>query len=58
MSETHIGRRDLLTAGAILSVGAAGLPAMASAAAPAAAGYVSQPQPLPFDPGTIAGLSE
>ena len=59
MDETRIDRRNLITAGAALSVAAAVLPSMASAqSAPTAAGYAPQPIPLSFDPKTITGLSE
>jgi Fe-Mn family superoxide dismutase len=57
MSDARLDRRDLLTAGALLSVGAAILPASAAPAAPVAAGYAPQPMPLPFDPKSITGLS-
>lgn len=59
---TQFDRRDLLTAGAMLSIGATALsPAMsapAMAAEPAVAPRSFAPQPLPFDPKAIAGLSE
>jgi Fe-Mn family superoxide dismutase len=58
MNDARLDRRDLLTAGALLSVGAAILPAIAASAAPIAAGYAPQPMPLPFDPKSITGLSE
>jgi len=58
MNDARLDRRDLLTAGALLSVGAAILPASAASAAPIAAGYAPQPMPLPFDPKSITGLSE
>ncbi|WP_296615274.1 Fe-Mn family superoxide dismutase [Sphingomonas sp.] len=58
MTDLRIDRRDLLTAGALLSVGAATLPANAAPAAPMTAGYAPQPVPLPFDPKSITGLSE
>jgi len=62
MTDPLIDRRDILTAGAILSVGATVLaPGMADAApsgSPMATGFTPQPVPLPFDPKTIAGLSE
>jgi Fe-Mn family superoxide dismutase len=59
MDETRIDRRNLITAGAALSVAAAVLPSIATAqAAPAAVGYTPQSIPLPFDPKTITGLSE
>ncbi|MBW8841128.1 MAG: superoxide dismutase [Sphingomonadales bacterium] len=58
MSDARLDRRDVLTAGALLSVGAAILPASAAPAPPVAAGYAPQPMPLPFDPKSIAGLSE
>lgn len=58
MTDLRFDRRDLLTAGALLSVGAATLSANAAPAAPMTAGYVPQPVPLPFDPKSITGLSE
>jgi Fe-Mn family superoxide dismutase len=60
MDETLIDRRNLLAASAVLSVGVAAIPAIATAAqaTPAIAGYTPQPLPLPFDPKTITGLSE
>lgn len=60
MDETLIDRRNLLTVGALLSVGAAAMPDLASAAqaAPSIATYAPQPMPLPFDPKVITGLSE
>lgn len=63
MTEATIDRRNLLAAGAMITVGAAALaPAIASAAATAApsaiSGYTPQAVPLPFDPKTITGLSE
>jgi len=58
MDEALIDRRNLLAAGAVLSVSAAAMPAFAAPAqaGPAIAGYT--PQPLPFDAKTITGLSE
>jgi Fe-Mn family superoxide dismutase len=58
MSRTTIDRRGLLAAGAVL--GAAGaLPAAGLAQAPSARPARSfAPQPLPFDPTAITGLSE
>jgi Fe-Mn family superoxide dismutase len=60
MDETLIDRRNLLAAGAVLSVGAAAMPGIARAAqaAPDITGYAPQPMPLPFDPKTITRLSE
>ena len=62
MTDALIDRRDLLTAGAALSVGVALAPVAVSAAqttpAIGVAGYVPQPLPLPFDPKAITGLSE
>jgi Fe-Mn family superoxide dismutase len=58
MTDARLDRRDLLAAGALLSVGAAILPASAVPAAPITAGYAPQPIPLPFDPKSITGLSE
>lgn len=61
MTELAIDRRDLLTAGAILTAGAAMLGSTGAAAqgtvAPSSA-FIPQAQPLPFDPKTIVGLSE
>jgi Fe-Mn family superoxide dismutase len=59
-----IDRRNLLAAGAMVTLGAAALgSAEAVAQAPAAAGpagkaFAPQPVPLPFDPKSITGLSE
>ncbi len=54
---TDLDRRDLLTAGAMLSVGAAALsPAMAAERTVAPRSFT--PLPLPFDPKSITGLSE
>lgn len=58
MTDLKIDRRDLLTAAAILSAGAAAVPTMANAAVQTATAYAPQPLPLPFDPKTITGLSE
>lgn len=59
MTEPTLDRRGLLTAGAILSLGATALaPAIARAADAAPAPISFTPIPLPFDPKTIAGLSE
>jgi Fe-Mn family superoxide dismutase len=58
MGDARLDRRDLLTAGALLSVGGAILPASAVAVTPITAGYAPQPMPLPFDPKNITGLSE
>jgi Fe-Mn family superoxide dismutase len=65
MTDFSIDRREILSAGAALVAGAAVLaPAAASAQgaatapAPAHGSYAPQPLPLPFDPNTIAGLSE
>jgi Fe-Mn family superoxide dismutase len=60
MDDTLIDRRNLLTAGAMLTIGTAALPGIASAAqaAPGITGYAPQPVPLPFDPKAITGLSE
>jgi len=60
MTDTLIDRRNLLAAGAALSVGASVLaPLAASAAAPPAGpGFAPMPVPLPFDPKAITGLSE
>lgn len=54
---TDLDRRNLLTAGAMLTVGAASL-SRAMAAEPKVATRSFTPQPLPFDPKTITGLSE
>lgn len=54
---TEIDRRNLLAAGAVLTVGAAARsPAMA--AQPVVPPRSFAAQPLPFDPKTVAGLSE
>ncbi|EQB16537.1 superoxide dismutase [Sphingobium lactosutens] len=64
MSDPLIDRRNLLAAGAIVTVGAAALgTATADAQTPPPVGptgraFTPQPAPLPFDPKTIAGLSE
>ena len=66
MTVRSIDRRDLLTAGAVLSAGAATLGSSFAGAqtAPAVAmgagrpAFSPQPVPLPFDPKAIAGLSE
>ncbi|HEX8058003.1 MAG TPA: Fe-Mn family superoxide dismutase [Novosphingobium sp.] len=62
MSDFSIDRREMLSAGAVLAAGAAVLsPAVGvaqGATVPAHASYAPQPQPLPFDPKTITGLSE
>lgn len=66
MTERAIDRRDLLTAGAMLTAGAAVLGSTAAAAqgavtAGAAMGrpaFAPQPLALPFDPKAITGLSE
>ena len=57
MTASAIDRRLILAAGATLGLGAlTGLPGAAQAAS-AAPGFTPQPQPLPFDPASIAGLS-
>jgi len=60
MTDALIDRRNLLAAGAVLSVGASALAPMAASAAGPAAGpsFVPQPLPLPFDPRAVTGLSE
>ena len=60
MSDSLIDRRQLIAAGAALSVGASALTPMATsaAAAPAGPSFAPQPFPLPFDPNAITGLSE
>jgi superoxide dismutase, Fe-Mn family len=67
MTERAIDRRDLLTAGAMLTAGAAMLGSTGAAAQGVAAlgaapgggtGFTPQALPLPFDPKTITGLSE
>jgi Fe-Mn family superoxide dismutase len=60
MTDTLIDRRNLLAAGAALSVGAAALAptAASAAAAPAGPSFAPTPVPLPFDPKAITGLSE
>jgi Fe-Mn family superoxide dismutase len=61
MSELLIDRRNVMTAGAVLAVGAIALsPVVAGAQAspPTGPGFLPQPLALPFDPKTIPGLSE
>ncbi len=63
MTERAIDRRDLLTAGAMLTAGAALLGSTGAAVQGAVAqgggtAFAPQPLPLPFDPKTITGLSE
>lgn len=63
MIDAKIDRRNLIAAGALLSVGAATLVSTearsaVAAAIPASPVFNPQPLPLPFDPKTIAGLSE
>jgi superoxide dismutase, Fe-Mn family len=59
MTEPDLDRRDVLTGGAMLSLGAAALtPAVALAATAPPPTRSFTPIPLPFDPITIAGLSE
>lgn len=64
MTDPTIDRRNLLAAGAMVTLGAAALgSAEAVAQAPAAAGpagkaFAPQPVPQPFDPKSITGLSE
>ena len=62
MTAHSIDRRDLLTAGAMLTAGAAmlgtGTATAQTAPAPGPAAFAPQPKPLPFDPKSIAGLSE
>jgi Fe-Mn family superoxide dismutase len=60
MTDTLIDRRNLLAAGAALSVGASALGPMAASAAAASTGpsFAPTPVPLPFDPKAITGLSE
>ena len=67
MTDRAIDRRDLLTAGAMLTAGAAMLGSTAAAAQGVAASaaapmggpsFAPQALPLPFDPKTITGLSE
>ncbi len=61
MTEASLDRRRLLAAGATLGVGAVAAVASNAAAvplAPAAPGRSFSPQPLPFNPATIPGLSE
>lgn len=54
---TDIDRRSLIAAGAALGAGAlAGQPAAAATTTPAA--RTLAPQPLPFDPKSVPGLSE
>jgi superoxide dismutase, Fe-Mn family len=56
MTEPTLDRRMLLGAAAL--AGAAAAAPVASAQAPPAAGFAPQPQPLPFDPKAVPGLSE
>lgn len=60
MDEIHIDRRNLIAAGAALSMAAAALPSAVGAqtAGSGATAYAPQPMPLPFDPKGITGLSE
>lgn len=62
MTNALIDRRNILTAGAVLSAGAASLAAGAAAGqaptAPAGRAFIPQPAALPFDPKSIPGLSE
>lgn len=64
MNDRTLDRRDLLTAGAMLTAGAAMFGSTASAAQAAAtpttavSAFGPQPLPLPFDPKAIPGLSE
>ena len=60
MTDTLIDRRNLLAAGAALSIGASALAPITASAAPLAAGpaFAPTPIPLPFDPKVITGLSE
>jgi len=62
MTDTKIDRRNLLAAGAMISVGATALASTDAAAqtqpVPAGRAFTPQPAPLPFDPKTITGLSE
>lgn len=53
---SELDRRSLLAAGAAL--GASGLPVMASARPQSPPARSFTPRPLPFDPKSIAGLSE
>ncbi|MFA6116944.1 MAG: Fe-Mn family superoxide dismutase [Sphingomonas sp.] len=57
MSDAMIDRRSLLVASAALGVSAIPAPAMAQIK-PAKTGRSFTPQPLPFEPGSVAGLSE
>ena len=58
MDDLLIGRRDLIAAGAMVTAGLAASQS-ANAQAPAAAPVFAPPiAPLPFDPKSIAGLSE
>ncbi len=60
MTDTLIDRRNLLAAGAALSVGGSALAPMVARADPLPAGpaFAPTPVPLPFDPKSITGLSE
>lgn len=56
MPDTTLDRRGLLTGAALLAGAGLAASGVANAAAPAPAGF--SPKPLPFDPKTVAGLSE
>jgi superoxide dismutase, Fe-Mn family len=65
MTDTKIDRRNVLAAGAMMTVGAATLVSIdaaaqtpAAAIAPAGRTFAPQPIALPFDPKAITGLSE
>ena len=65
MTDPKIDRRNLLAAGAMMTVGAAALASTdavaqtpAAAVGPAGRAFAPQPIALPFDPKAIAGLSE
>ena len=62
MTDAAFDRRDLLKAGTLITAGAATLAASGGMAATVAASPTPArtftPQPLPFDPKTITGLSE
>jgi Fe-Mn family superoxide dismutase len=59
MTEPVLDRRDILTGGALLSLGATAItPAVAQAATASPPPHSLAPTPLSFDPKTIAGLSE
>lgn len=58
MPDPSIDRRSLLAAGATIGVAAVTAFSESASAKPASPARTFTPQPLPFDPATIAGLSE